>query len=218
MRIKGKATIVNTILIITILGVYFLSSSRVINAGLNKLMGRPQRTGNTAAILVHVDKLEGVVDLSHALEINGLKATFFFRPETCDDSTILNKIYKDGHEIAIAGSAEDKTVLDHINLCIQSFNKAGVTWSHLFMPIDGYNSTGVNYLNRNGFELVLWSVNSLDTDAKTPAEIIETISKNMTPETFLLITPQQNTIEAIPQISQLFSDHSIATSVVSKAY
>ncbi|MHB1315369.1 MAG: polysaccharide deacetylase family protein [Christensenellales bacterium] len=218
LRIKGKTTIVNAVLLITILGVYFLSSSRFINAGLNRLMGRPQRTGNTAAILVHVDRLEGVADLSHALSQNGLKATFFFRAETCGNHIILNQVYDDGHEIAIAGNALDETVADQIDECISAFNEAGIPWSRVFMPIDGYNNTGASYVGKKGFELVLWSVNSLDADAAQPEDIIETVARNMTPETFLLITPQNNTIKAVTRLSRLLDEQSITTSIVSKAY
>lgn len=142
----------------------------------------------------------------------GIQATFFWiGRELRKYPDVARSVVVAGHAVGnhtwnhrsrLASEAVARAEIDDTQALIES--TVG-TSSHLFRPPGGHLKNGLaDYALRNGFTVVVWSVQSNDWDATSSEEIMQNVLGAVSPGTIVLMHDgggdRSKTIAALPQI------------------
>lgn len=145
-----------------------------------------------------------------ALQQYDAKATFFMLGKQVETySTVAKQVAEAGHEIANHSSGHldltklsNETIKQEINETNNKIEKVtGLNPTLVRPPYGAYNDIVINFANNNGDSIILWSVDSLDWKSRNASAVIETVTRNVTNGSIVLLHDiHASTADALPQL------------------
>lgn len=151
---------------------------------------------------------EQVLDI---LKQNNIKATFYFVGQAIQENPeIAKKVAVAGHAIGnhtwrhLMDDMDETTAVEELSNTAKLIYQATGVRTHLMRPPGGNLGGGlVNYAQKKGYLVTMWSADSSDYYASTPL-IIDNVLQNATPGGIILLHDgggdRTQTVEALPQI------------------
>lgn len=177
-------------------------------------LAEPYRCGDSDSHLVslafNVDWGEEYLpDILAVLEENEARATFFLTGRWCDNHPELAaSIVQAGHELgnhsyshASPNASSEAEIIEEIDRTEQAiFEATGIT-TRLYAPPSGEEEEHVlNAAAQAGYEVILWSVDTIDWQ-KPPADTVaERVSAGLGGGGIILAHPTECTLQALPRI------------------
>jgi peptidoglycan-N-acetylglucosamine deacetylase len=158
------------------------------------------------------------------LSVAGIKATFFIVGRNAEQqSKVLRQIVKEGHIIANHSYSHDSYIRFspqkiHNDLCHTDKVIMQITGikTGLFRPPYGYlNSSGAQAIIREGFQIVLWDVDSQDWKGIKKKQILKNILNKVHKGSIILChcaNPQidlSGTVKAIPEMVRIIKERGL---------
>ena len=141
-------------------------------------------------------------------ELN-VKATFFIGGSwAADNPELVEKIYKSGHEIGnhgyshkLASKNDYSTMKNELLKTDQLLTQICGRKPTLYAPPSGdFNKDTIEIAMNNGYNTIMWSIDTIDWRDKDTEKIKRRISDNVKPGAFILLHPTKNTLDALTQI------------------
>ena len=142
-----------------------------------------------------------------------VSATFFVLGESVEaNSDLLRRMLKEGHEIGNHGYTHDYSqrysqykTLEEIRHTDKAVYAATGIHTYLYRPPGGYKSKSVtDLINRNGYEVILWSADSEDWRKPGVNRIKKNVLSNVSPGAIVLFHDgggtRSQTVEALGQV------------------
>jgi probable sporulation protein (polysaccharide deacetylase family) len=209
-----RNVIVNTVLAAVVAGVFALSLAPQITAAYNPHQNGAYYRGNpqnkNVALMVNVYWGNEYIDgMLKTLSDENVKLTFFVGGSwAASNPEILEKIHKEGHEIANHGYYHK----DHKNLN-ETRNREEINVTHkliesligvkmnLFAPPSGsFSPVTIKAANDLGYKTVMWTRDTIDWRDKDAEIIYARAVKNIKSGDLILAHPTARTAEALPRI------------------
>ena len=215
-----KLVIVNkktlfTILIVLILAIVTLTILRVYNKTEETFNSDVYYQGNIdekiIAFACNVDwGNENIPNMLEIFKKNDIKITYFVTGKWAEkNKEILRMIYNDNHEIGNHGYSH----VDYDKLSYNE-NKEGIIKTHniiketlnidskYFAPPSGaYNDNTVKATKDLGYELIMWSIDTIDwRKDSTKDVIIKRVIPKIHNSAIVLMHPTEETVKALPEI------------------
>jgi len=202
--------------------IVFLSSA-VLELPFNQIMGPVFAKGNKSfkEVALTFDDGPGISTdaILDILKARGVKATFFIIGKNAQaHPRIVRRIMDEGHEIgnhtfshpietAIASPRKFKLQLDSAESIIRNITGTKTT---LFRPPHGWrNPWMLRECTANGYEVVMWSIDSHDWRTKSVTSVTDQVFRRVHPGSIILFHDRLNTdidkgmehtVQALPQI------------------
>lgn len=177
-------------------------------------MKEPIFQGNSGekavAITVNVDWGEEYIpEMLKEFTAAGAKVTFFVTGKWAEKNPeLLKQMYKEGHSIqnhgykhchfnslaASEGSNEIKKAEDIIYKII------GQKSTYFASPYGEYNKNVVQAATDINYQLIMWSVDTIDWQKPSPETIINRVMKKVHNDAIILMHPTEPTVKALPEL------------------
>jgi len=141
---------------------------------------------------------------------NNIKITFFVTGRWAENnSEILQQIYDDGHEIGNHGYNHrdyDKLSLEQNKIEIQKADKVIrdiIDYKPIFFapPSGAYNDNTLLAANELGYEVIMWSIDTIDwRNDSTKEKIYNRVTSKVHNSAIVLMHPKEETVKALPSI------------------
>ena len=168
------------------------------------------RGTNKVSFMFNVyENSETVEKIAELLNGYGVKATFFVGGCWADDNAkTLNYLAENGHELANHGYFhKDHSTLDYeknkeeIYLTGVIVNALCGKTLTLFAPPSGsYSDITLQAAADLGYQVIMWSKDTIDWRDKDKTKIISRATKNLTGGDLILMHPKSHTLSALPEI------------------
>ncbi len=223
--------IVSNVIIFALVAVVFLFSfGDTISSAFNEPSESAIYRGNTensnVSVMINVywgtEYIEGMLK---ALKDNGAKATFFIGGSWADkNSSMLMKIYENGHEIGNHGFFHK----DHKKLSYAKNNEEIVVCekvietvcgykTRLFAPPSGsYNNTVLKAASDLGYRTIMWSKDTIDWRDKDEELIYSRATRNTKNGDLILMHPTECTLNALDKILKYYKQNGFSAVTVSE--
>ena len=190
----------------------------------------PLYNGNTASnnvsLMINVYwGNEHVEPMLETLKENNIKTTFFVGGTWAKQyPDLLQKIFKDGHEIANHGFyhkdhalisyEENQNEIQRTHELIKELLGVEMT---LFAPPSGsFSKTTIEIAKNLGYTSIMWSKDTIDWRDQDENLIYERATKNATGGDLILMHPTEKTASALPKIIKTLSEKGLTITTVSK--
>ena len=166
---------------------------------------------------------EYIDDILKVLDKYNVKTTFFVGGTWAEkEQEVLEKIYKEGHEIANHGyfhKNQDKLNYeqnyDEINathILVKSLINVEM---NLFAPPSGaYNNSTLKVASELGYKTIMWSKDTIDWRDKDSNLIYSRATNNLKGGDLVLMHPTEHTLQALPDILQYISNNNLIATTV----
>lgn len=168
---------------------------------------------------------EYLTDILNILKTEDIKTTFFVGGVWVDKySQILLDIVADGHEIGNHGYFhKSHDTLNYQQNQDEIFNNHKLVKSltgidmNLFAPPSGaYNDTTLQVAKNLGYNVIMWSKDTIDWRDADAQVILDRATKNLKNGDLVLMHPTKATLNALPQIIQKIKENNFNIVNVSK--
>lgn len=230
MKNKSLEThITNVILIVLIIGVFFLAFTSSINSVFNignvEAIYRGNTENNKISLMINVYwGTEFIEPMLEVLKENDIKVTFFVGGTwVSQNSELLKKIFDEGHEIGNHGYYHK----DH-KLLSNERNQEEIYITHkvvkeilgvdmnLFAPPSGsYNQATLEIASSLGYKTIMWSKDTIDWRDKDSNLCYTRATKNAKSGELILMHPTEHTLKALPNIIKYYKDNNFILTTVS---
>lgn len=166
--------------------------------------------------------VNGILDLLKKEEVS---ATFFVGGCWADDNKeTLNRIVKEGHEIANHGYFhKDHKSLDYkgneqeISLCGKIVEALTGVKPNLFAPPSGsYSETTLQAASDLGYKVIMWSKDTIDWRDKDISLIIKRATSNVQGGDLILMHPKEHTLLALTAVIKAYKSAGLKVVTVSE--
>lgn len=184
------------------------------------------RGTNKVSFMFNVyESAETVEKIANLLDERGVKATFFVGGCWADDNEkTLKLLASSGHEIANHGYFhKDHSALDYeknkeeiylTGVIVKALCGADTT---LFAPPSGsFSDITLQAAAELGYQVVMWSKDTIDWRDKDKTKIISRATKNLTGGDLILMHPKSHTLAALPEIIDYCFAHGLEIVKVSE--
>ncbi len=192
--------------------------------GVYRSAGRENNNGVSLLFNVYWGT-EEVYQILDILKEKNAKATFFIGGCWADDNVeCLRAIYVEGHEIGNHGYFHK----DHSKLNVSDNEKEIASCNRfielaigenitLFAPPSGaYGNDALSACKTLGMKTILWSRDTIDWRDKDTALIYKRATKDIQGGEFVLMHPMKNTVEALGDILDYYTEKSLSAVTVSE--
>lgn len=154
-----------------------------------------------------------------------MKTTFFVGGTWANsNTTLLKRIYDDGHEIASHGMTHaDHSKLDYANnykeieACHKIIEKNLNISMTLFAPPSGaYNKSTIQAAEAMGYKTIMWTRDTIDWRDRNTDLIYSRAINNMKGGDLILMHPTKETAEALPMILDYIKSNNFMLATVSE--
>ena len=210
-----KHLAVDCLIVVTILGCYFLTVRSETRAVISSALGSPLYYGRQGAALC-ICLGEGTEATLEILGEKGVKATFFVSEEFWEDTELLTDVVSQGHELALLGPEEGE-LSGYAERFEKQMQIAGVPFSRLFMPYAQKTGLFEGGTGIAGYQTVICGVDSLDTQDIEAEQIVISTTRNLKQNSFVLLHAEQKTAGILAEILDSAKEAGIAFMTVSEA-
>jgi len=220
----------NIVIFVLVMAVFYVSLGDTITTAFNEpsesaiYRGNPDNANISIMINVYWGT-EYIEDMLAVLRDNGVKATFFIGGSWADkNSTMLLKIYEEGHELGNHGFFHK----DHKNLSYSKNNEEILICekvvetvcgfkTRLFAPPSGsYNNTVLKAAADLGYNTIMWSKDTVDWRDQDDSIIYSRATKNIKNGDLVLMHPTQCTLNVLDRIIKNYIQNGFSVVTVSE--
>lgn len=223
----------NLILIIIlgfcVLGCYFNAKRTVVvtsNGEYNGTIFAGDKNSQNVSLMVNVywgnEFLEQILDI---FEKNNIKTTFFVGGTWVKENPeLLQKIYKNGHEIGNHGTNHKehgrlsyKDNLTEIQTCHEFVKHSVGVSMELFAPPGGsYSKSTVSAAKFLGYNTIMWTRDTIDWRDQDARLIFERATTKLEGGNLILMHPTKASVEALPNIISYIKNKGLNITTVSE--
>lgn len=210
---------------LTLVTFTFYNNSSVVTSGGEQPLYKGRSDTQSVALMINVYwGTEHLDSMLNTLDKYSAKCTFFFGGSWVNcNPAMLEKIYSKGHEIANHGyfhKDQDKLNLDknkeEIIMCEKIINAHIDVKTKLFAPPSGaFNKTTMKAAKELGYEVIMWSKDTIDWRDKDADLVYTRATKNIQAGDFVLMHPTAHTAVALSKILQTYKDLGLKADIVS---
>ena len=152
---------------------------------------------------------EQLPEMLRILRENNIKITFFIGGDWATKyPEDLKAIQKEGHELGNHGENHKKQTLLNIEQNNREILKAeesiknvtGVKTTLFAPPYGDINKTVVEAAEKNGYKVIMWSIDTIDWNTKDYSQIIERVERKQHNGAIVLMHPKEVTVKALPEM------------------
>ena len=178
------------------------------------------------SLMFNVYENEGIVNgILDLLKEYNVKATFFVGGCFADDNTeLLQRIVKEGHELANHGYfhkdhkniSEEENRREIYNTEVVIKGLTGVK-TNLFAPPSGsFSSTTLKVAKQLGYKVIMWSKDTIDWRDKSEELVFKRATEGVLNGDLILMHPKPHTLEILPKIIDYYLSLDLAVTTVSQ--
>ena len=175
---------------------------------------------NQLVFCCNVDWGEEVIpDMLKILKENNVKVTFFVSGRWAENNPdLLKEMFQAGHEIQSHGYSHKLCTQNSVETTKEEILKTeavimdilGVKTNVFAPPSGDYDETTVDLCRSMGYEMALWSADTIDWREGSTAEVIkDRILKKQLNGAIVLMHPKEETVKALPDLIKEIKDKKI---------
>lgn len=227
-KIRKLSLIVMSLLTICVTTFYYfsLNSTVAVSSAVVQPIRNGNRNTNKVALMFNCyENVEIVKQISDTLKEYGFHATFFLGGCFIDDNIELIKyLVEGGHELGNHGYFhKEHSKLSFSQNLLEIENCHNIVKAHtgiemnLFAPPSGdYNKTTVEVCKKNGYKVILWSLDTIDWRDKSEKIVYNRATQKITGGDFVLMHPKLHTLKALPDILNFYLQKGLVVTTVSQ--
>lgn len=166
---------------------------------------------NQLVFACNVDWGEDVIpDMLKVLKENDVKITFFITGRWAEKNPeLLKQMYQDGHEIQSHGYSHKLCTQNSVETVKEEILKTekvildilGVKTNVFAPPSGDYDDTTIELCRSMGYQMALWSSDTIDWREGSTAEVIkDRVLKKRLNGAIVLMHPKEETVKALPDL------------------
>jgi peptidoglycan/xylan/chitin deacetylase (PgdA/CDA1 family) len=166
---------------------------------------------NQLVFACNVDWGEEVIpDMLKVLKENDVKITFFITGRWAEKNPeLLKQMYQDGHEIQSHGYSHKLCTQNSVETVKEEILKTekvildilGVKTNVFAPPSGDYDDTTIELCRSMGYQMALWSSDTIDWREGSTAEVIkDRVLKKRLNGAIVLMHPKEETVKALPDL------------------